>query len=230
MLSFGNDADYIRFGVEVGKLGYNQIERTLPQGVPGPGGSVAYRYRIGEGDLNTLYQLGFGVFTTNGLPPYASWSTFRSVLENGILALNNTHSLADKSEVWCIVRYMDFFTEKHLGGMTREEFFTNSVGLRYQPLAAFGEFSGQEAQSSMRFFVSIKDGAGREIALDVGEGSAQDQDGIVMNTSVTSQAILNPSVDSVMACFDELQAAAHNVFFEMIRRDDRLASNLPNGS
>lgn len=222
VFSFGDDADYIKFGVEASRLGYNQLERTIPQGVPSPGGAIGYRYRKGEGDLNTLYQLGTGIFSANGLPPYTSWGAFRQVLVAGVEALNATVSLNTRGEVWCVVRYVDFFASEHMGGLNTQEFFRNVVGVESVPLNSVMEFAGDDLATSMRFFRSAKDPRGNEVALDVGEGQNGERPGIVMNTSVTSAPLVNPSVDEVLASFDLLQKVAHEVFFEMIERDNRV--------
>ncbi len=225
--AFANESDYIKFGIEVGKFGYNQLERTMPQGIPGqPGGTVAYRYRLGEGDFNTLYQLGVGIFTTNGVAPYTSWATFRDVLHRGVEALNVVSPLASKAEVWCVVKYIDFFNESHLAGLTATEFFADVVGLQYQELDSAKDFSTDTSASSMRFFYSSKDSNGRELALDVGEGGLHDKPGIVMNTTIISSALKTESVEDVMTSFDDLQAVAHKTFFEMVNRSARVSANL----
>lgn len=228
--AFANEAEYIGFGIEIGKLGYNQLERTLPQGIPGqPGGTVGYRYRRSEGELNTLYQLGAGVFTANGIAPYTSWENFREVLHKGILALNQISPLADKAEVWCVVKYLDFFNETHLAGITSREFFSEVVGLDYKELDVAKASASSGASSSMRFFYSTRDDAGREIALDVGEGGLHEKVGIVMNTTITSPPIVAKSADDVMQSFDDLQRVAHDAFFEMIKRSERVIQNLGMG-
>jgi len=198
----------------------------LPQGIPAPGGAVAYRYRRGDGEVNTLYQLGLGVFTANGLAPYDSWSAFKSVLESGLAALDAASPLSEKGDLWCIIRYMDFFTKQHLVGISSREFFSEVVGVDYKELDSARALSSSGGASSMRFFYMTRDEAGNELSLDVGEGNLQEKPGIVMNTSVTSSALAGVGFAEVLECFDRLQTTAHNVFFEMVNRSERVKSNL----
>jgi uncharacterized protein (TIGR04255 family) len=197
--------------------------------MPGPGGAVGYRYRKSDGEVNTLYQLGVGVFTANGLAPYTSWDAFRRVLEQGIVALNEASPISKQQEVWCIVKYLDFFDEEHLAGLTAPEFFSEVVGVKYQGLETSAALDRQGSGSSMRFFYSNRGASGRELALDVGEGGVHDKTGIVMNTTVTSEPLKDVDVGKVMQCFSDLQRIAHDAFFEMINRSPRIKANLKMG-
>ena len=221
-----DQAIFVKFGIEVGKEGYQQLERTLPEGFPSPGGTVTYRYRRSEGDQNTLYQLGHGVFTANGLEPYTSWEEFRPVIKRGLDALWRLQPLPVSSPVWLVLRYVDVFKRHHLGEMTSPDFFRLIVGVNYDRPAAASAFPETASQEVMRFFSTRKDEEGRELAIDVGNGIHANEDAIVMNTVANSAAIEEPSVDDVLAQFDILQKSSHDVFFEMVARDGDFFSRL----
>lgn len=227
--AFGQDAGYVTFGMQVGQAGYQQVERTIPEGFPSPGGSVVYRYRKNRDVQNTLYQLGPGVFTTNGLPPYTSWSEFTPVLANGLDALwLSVFSNKGSEPVWLILRYVDLFTEQHLAGLGREQFFEQAVGLRYTPTAAQTEFAPDAPHFQMRFFASRVDEEGRELSVDFGQGVEQrtGRPGIVMSTQVLSQKLNDPTKELIVSEFDRLQRSAHDVFFQMLERCPLLKANI----
>lgn len=222
----GDESVYVKFGIEVGKDGYHQLERTMPEGFSAPGGAVAYRYRKSEGEQNTLYQLGTGVFTANGLPPYNSWEEFRPVIERGVQAWWNINIVRPGETLWLLLRYVDVFKQQHLGPMSIADFFRVVVGLNYEKPAAYMAFPQGDASESFRFFGSRRDAEGQELAIDVGQGVQDGEDIVVMNTIAYSKPFEAESVEGILRGLDQLQDASHALFFEMIRRDEGLAERL----
>jgi uncharacterized protein (TIGR04255 family) len=221
-----DDSIYVRLGIEVGKLGYHQLERTVPEGFPVPGGAVIYRYRKAEGEQNTLYQLGPGIFTANGLPPYNSWEEFLPVIESGLRALWRVAPISQELPIFLSLRYLDAFTGDHLDGMSVGEFFKEIVGLEYDKPESFAAFSEDGAVTAMRFMATQKSNDGRELWIDVAEGSKEGADAIVINTLARAAQFNAASVDDVLIRFEPLHKALHDVFFEMIGRNSRLQTHL----
>lgn len=223
----GNELNYLRFGAEVSKFGYAQLERTMPEGFPTPGGAVVYRYRRVDEAQNTLYQLGQGVFTTNGLPPYSSWEEFKVVLRQGLEALwSLSGGTAPDPKIWLMVRYIDGFDQAHLGNMPPSAFYERIVGVKFERPQVFEEFPGNNARESMRFFFSRMDGEGQELQFEVGEGHVVGMPATILNTTVISAEQQDKTVDEVVEMFGKLQDAAHKLFFQMIERDKDLEARL----
>lgn len=226
LLATADDSAYIKLGIEVGKLGYHQLERVVPEGFPVSGGTVVYRYRNVEKDQNTLYQLGPGIFSINGLPPYNSWEGFLPVIRNGLDALWAVCPISQDQPIFLSLIYLDAFTKKHLGGMASEVFFKEIVGISNNKPESLVKFGGGSSATSMRFMQTQKAEDGRELVIDVAEGTLSGEYAIVMNTIAKAAQFKAAGPQDILANFAVLHDMLHEVFFEMIRRNADLYNHM----
>ena len=73
---------FTNFSNQVAAQGFGNSERLVPVGFPYLPFMVVYRFRKppAQGE-NFLYQIGWGVFSANALPPYRDWDSFRPIVE-----------------------------------------------------------------------------------------------------------------------------------------------------
>lgn len=209
-----NDATYVAFGIAVGKAGYSQLERIIPSGFPVPLGSVVYRYRKVEEDQHTLYQLGPGIFTANGLPPYDSWSKFRPHVMQGLSAAIEVENLRAQTEFQLILRYVDAFVGENLAGETPYGLMHRMVGFSFNPPK---NVDASRDPHSARFSVEYPCLGSGVFTVEAGRGMKEEHDALILNTTV---GIKFNSTDpsAIISKFDELQDVLHDAYLEFVSR------------
>lgn len=213
--SSADDAKFISFGIAVNKDGYNQLERVVPAGFPSIAGTVVYRYRKSDEDQHTLYQLGAGIFTANGLPPYDSWTKFRPAVANGIDAALSVGSIPREGPVQVTLRYIDAFAGDGLLGRSPHKLMQEMLGFSFQPPS---NLKGQPEPSTARLNVEYPCLEGNGIfVIEAGQGKKLEQDALVMTTAVQSTSDSSEAA-SIMARFDQLQHELHEAFEDLIDR------------
>lgn len=215
----GDESTFVRLGIELGKDGFDNLERLLPSGFPVQAGQVLYRYRSGSAQQNVLYQAGTGVFTANGLPPYSSWDDFAPVLLRGAQALFAVAPFERGQPFELVVRYIDAFSESALAGISQLDFIEKIVGVNYIPTKAALQFSKDAMLKSVRFNAVHVASNGAKVVLDVGQGSIEGREAIVMHTVAHSAPVVPGSPDELVQNLGELKATLHGIFFEMIGRN-----------
>ena len=213
--SAADDAKFISFGIAVGKDGYNQLERVVPAGFPSIAGSVVYRYRKSDEDQHTLYQLGSGIFTANGLPPYDSWTKFRKTVADGIRAASSVGSIPSNGPLQLVLRYIDAFAGDGLLGRTPHALLKEMLGFSFSPP---GNLKRQSEPTSARVnaeYPCLQDDG--LFVIEAGQGKKLDEAALVMTTAVQ---ISHETTDaeSIMNRFDELQNELHQAFMDLISR------------
>jgi len=215
----GDETLYVRLGIGLGKGGYERLERVQPEGIPSLPGAVVYRYRRADELQNTLYQAGLGVFTANGLPPYNSWEEFSPVVAEGIRALWEARAFEpSQTPIELILRYVDAFTSSHLGEMSQANFIDEVVGVKYQEVPSIKGMAEGAKLESVRFNAVHSAATGERLVIEVGQGSKDGEEVLVLNTAAFSSEFVATSVDEVSTRFNELQDLLHKIFFEMLDR------------
>lgn len=226
-LEFGFDESYfVRLGMFVGRHGYQQLERVHPEGVPAIAGSVVYRYRKVDGDQNSLFQFGPGVFTANGLPPYNSWREFRPVIEQGINSLWELGVIAPGNPVEVHLRYIDAFKKIHIGDIGLTKFFSDFLGVAYRPTKVVAEREKSGEVSALRFLVSHQLQTGESLVIDAGLGSHAGESAILTNMIAKSSAFSPTTAVEVLAAFEPLHELLHDQFFELVDRCPEMKEKL----
>jgi len=222
----GDDSLYVRLGIAIGKDGYDRLDRVQPEGIPVQAGSVVYRYRRGDDQQNTLYQAGPGIFTANGLPPYNSWAEFEPVIRNGLAALWGVNAFNTAEPIGLVLRYVDAFTDSHLGGVSKQKFVESVVGVAYTPTSVVNKFVDTTELRSMRFNAVHEAPSGEKVIIDAGNGIKDGEQVLVLNTSAVSAEFVAKDIENVMSTFNQLQQVLHDMFFEMLDRTPELRDRL----
>jgi len=208
---------FMRFGAKVGHKGFARAERLLPPGIPYFANQPVYRFRMSD-DQSVIYQVGAGIFTTNGVPPYVSWKKFCPMVEAGIEALLASRE-ADRSEefVSVSVRYIDAFGPKLTGGLDPATFIREKLGFEVGLPVGLTRYLRENGQflPSCRFQVPMIDSMLMTVA--VGDGQANGTQAIILDSTVITTASTKPSLDAVMAALNSAQKALHDMFFDITK-------------
>lgn len=165
---------FMNFGAECGSRGLQRAERTVPQGFPLIPGQVVYRFRSSDRSQQNLLQVGPGVFTVNGLPPYKGWPSFEAFIARGIDALLASRPVHEVSSNFSSVniRFINGFGEDYFQGTSRLSFL-KSLGFIVQVPEEL-EAVAQEDDSTffnMNYITNLKGGA--KLQVTVAEGAKE---------------------------------------------------------
>jgi uncharacterized protein (TIGR04255 family) len=208
---------FMRFGGEVYQWGFQRAERIVPSGFPLLPHQPVYRYRKKQG--SELFQIGPGVLTANAIPPYKSWTEFSPVVAQGIEALLKTRDESEKNQPFPSVslRYIDAFTAKHTGSRDAGAFVREVLGITVGlPPAVSNQLAeGRSARFAVQIGISVR--GSLELILNVGEGVANNQAALIMDTTVASTVPILPDKDALMAALNSARDIIHDLFIEMTR-------------
>lgn len=226
-ISFGGDETlYVRLGIEVGKIGYDRLERLQPEGMPFQSGAVVYRYRRGDEKQNSLYQAGPGIFTANGLPPYSSWRDFEPDIRAGLEALWSVKTFPAGEKFSLVLRYVDAFDDSHMSGLTKQAFIEAVVGVAYAPVPAITKFVNNGSPRAIRFSATHEAVSGELVTIELGQGYKDGVEVLLLNTSTMLTELDAANIEDVMNAYGRLQGVLHDAFMEMIKRSPEVSANL----
>ena len=215
------EAFYANFGIEMDKHGFSRQERIVPSQIPMAKHQAVWRFKR-HGRENELIQVGPGVFTANALPPYKHWSEFRPVVEKGLGALLSTRAESEKGLGCTVVfHYIDAFQSDLVGGKGPKAFLEEVLGFEIKIPASLSKMleDGQTFKPRLQLQLPLKNKL--QMAIVLGEGGVRASDGqihvsdaVVMNTTVTTQELIQPDLPTLMAALDASQSAIHDFFIE----------------
>jgi uncharacterized protein (TIGR04255 family) len=208
---------YMRVGGELYKSNFNRSERLIPAGIPFVLHQPVYRFRSEVKDkVSVLYQVGYGVFSVHGIPPYHSWSTFLAFVRDGIQVLLESRPEADSRQPFSqlILRYIDFFGEEMRQGRDISRFMSEVFGISTQlPAALTKPATSKEPKSLLtRVVLPIEIG---ELTVSVADGKFNNQDGILLDSTASCAAETAAELDTVMNVFGAAYELIHNMFLEL---------------
>jgi uncharacterized protein (TIGR04255 family) len=205
----------MRFGAEVNHRGFTRAERMLPPGLPFFVNQPIYRFRKSD-DSSVVYQIGPGIFTTNGVPPYVSWKKFCPLVEQGIESLLASRE-ADRDEDFASisVRYIDAFSAELTGGVAVADFIRKSLGFDVTLPHGLSRHlrDGAQFKPSYRFQIPMADSMLMTVAI--GEGQANGDEAIILDSTVITTASTKSSLEAVMGALHSAQKSLHDMFFDI---------------
>ena len=203
--------------------GFRHLEKLIPTEVPREmvANQPTHRFRK-EAGKSPLYQFGPGVFTANVIPPYEGWTKFVPILRGGIDALLRAYPLASETMKITHVhlRYVDAFTSR-LGFADVPQFFKDGLGVEVKFPEKFASMHKAKPTSCvLNYEIESTKPAGAVLQLVAGSGKSNEEDGVVMQLSLTSPLRNSkPQIDDLMAWFDEAHAVLKETF-ESLTTDD----------
>lgn len=207
----------MRFGAKASQEGFSRTERLQPPGLPCILHLPIYRFKTPD-ESPVVYQIGGGVFTTNGVPPYVSWEKFCPLVEKGVEALLLSRE-DDKSENFfsVSVRYIDAFGPELTRDLNPATFIQEMLGFQITLPPGISNYlaEGETFKPALRFQIPM---AGSMLmTVSVGEGQANGQGAIILDTTVTTTTDTLGTKDAVMESLNAAQNALHDMFFEITK-------------
>lgn len=196
--------------------GYPRSERLIPAGFPVEFGQAIWRFRPAEGA--TLWQVGAGVFTANGVPPYKSWDEFRPHLRKGLELLLQAKTGKDAVEApfnTVSLRYIDAFGAELMQGLSMADFLCEKIGfeLRMPPPLLKDKDVNVPLQLNTTFEFQLNNQM--KLGMIIGPGVYQNEQVLMMTTGVFKNTPTAPDVDTLMGVFESAHTIIHDAFVEM---------------
>jgi|SRR5208283_2883873 len=210
---------YMRVGGALHKRGFNRSERLMPAGIPFVLQQPVYRFRSEAADeASVIYQVGYGIFSVHGIPPYHSWAKFLPFVKTGIEILLETRVDADAKKPLSQVnlRYIDFFGEEMIQGRDIPSFFSQVFGISTTLPGALTKAATSNTVKSLYTKVVLPIQIG-DLTVSVGDGKFNNQDGILLDTIASSTGQIAPELGAIMEVFDFAYTVTHNMFLELTR-------------
>lgn len=218
MVSGDNKLDefFMRFGGAIYADGFQNVERLVPQGFPFMAYQPVCRFRKHDNSTHpALYQVGPGVFTANAIPPYKSWEEFSPVVKRGVEALLATRNDMERDEAFFSVslRYIDAFGSSLTQGQDVSEFVQKTLGISIiLPDALSRQIApGKNPKPFLQLQLPMNNDM--VMTVGIGEGLANGDNAIIMDTSVVSVTPVTPNAESIMSTFNDARSAIHDMFF-----------------
>ncbi len=210
------DEFFMRFGGAIYADGFQNVERLVPHGFPFMAYQPVCRFRKHENTAHpAIYQVGAGVFTANAIPPYKSWEQFSPVVKRGVEALLATRDETELDEAFfsASLRYIDAFTTHLTQGQDVSEFVQKTLGISIGlPDALSRQVAvGQNPKPYLQLQLPMTNDM--LMTIGIGEGFANGENAIIMDTTVASLTPVPPDADSVMSTLNDARSAIHDMFF-----------------
>ena len=210
------DAFFMQFGIQANAQGFSVIERLVPPSFPVPAGNVVYRYRHPETatplQRSTLLQIGPGVFSCNGLPPYKSWTEFAPSVKKGLTALLASRLESEKNLPFQVsLRYVDAFSADYCGG-DFVSLMRDVLGFKVEVHPVFERFRAPQSQVENLLVMSMPLANGMSLSTQVGPGQSNGRQALLMNTLIATERPINPNVDELMEVLSAARNIIHDIF------------------
>jgi uncharacterized protein (TIGR04255 family) len=211
---------FSRFSNKVAATGFVVSERLMPLGFPLIPFTVVYRFRQPPAaQENYLYQIGSGVFSTNALPPYRSWDSFRPVVQKGVTALlESRHETENIPFTTVLLRYIDLFSEEFTEGKRSFRFLNDVLGIRVELPSTLKEQASDMngVQTGIQLSMRLKNGLAMNVNLQ--DGSAAGKPGIVMSTEVLTVEPTLAEIAAIMQTFENAHTSIRVTFLGLTER------------
>lgn len=206
-----------RFGGEVYKRGFQRMERIFPSGIPVLQGQPIARYRSDATDrTNVIYQVGAGLFSANAIPPYRSWKHFAPAVQSGVDALLQTREENERDLPLNPVslRYIDGFKPDITGGRDVGDFLSEVLKIQLTLPEAISRHMAP-GKSPKPFVILTIPVAGGVLRMSAGEAAVSGSTTILLDTTLSTDAPVNPETSVVMGTFAWAHSILHDIFMEL---------------
>jgi len=205
-----------RFGSEVYSRGFQRTERLIPGGIPFWQGQAVSRFKATAPETNILYQIGVGLFSANGTPPYRSFETFAPVVENGVDALLKSREEKEQSTPFNPVslRYIDAFGPDLTGGRDATSFLADVLGIHISLPEATGKYAlpGKPPKPFLMFAIPVTNGT---LQINTGEAVVAGRTVVLLDMTFATQTPVSPSKVAIMESLNQAHSVIHDVFMNM---------------
>ncbi|WP_440780179.1 TIGR04255 family protein [Pseudomonas syringae] len=214
------ESDIEGFAAQIATLGFENVERMVPQGFPWMTGGPVFRYTHnsnGQGSReelksSTIFQIGPGVFTANAVPPYTSWDDFEPLVRHGVEAMLSMKFSSGRPKTFLpSLRYVDAFDTDLTQGMSLRDFLDSVMGLSIRlPESLISRSSLSDTEVPMTHVI---------VPLEFGKLMLQFIDGMVngrrvyiLDMAVHFERFERDDVAGIMEAFSGARDVIHEVF------------------
>jgi uncharacterized protein (TIGR04255 family) len=205
-------------GKRLSEIGFSQVERLYPAGFEVSPHTVTRRFNNPADESSAIaYQAGAAAFTVNAIPPYTSWSEFRPDVERGLTALFESFPESERPKVITRIdlSYIDAFTDEHLDGKSRLDFFNNSLGFDVGiPAAIANLIEGGEPSSPFVQFDG-KTADGKYTAVKTGFATVSNTPAVVLDMLISHRDEVHAEVTNVLSVLDTSHQLIHDTFMKL---------------
>ncbi|WP_185597938.1 TIGR04255 family protein [Burkholderia cepacia] len=219
------DGFFMRFGGAASNLSYTESERLIPVGFPILAHQAVYRFKHNEsGETRSLYQIGSGLFSANAIPPYKSWTSFEPVVRNGVEALLKSRDPSEASQPFTAVslRYIDAFGPQHTEGRDVMRFLTEVLGIGITVPPALSRHLRADTPIKPVLQLQIPMAEGMVMSVAIGEGVANGQQALMMDTSVATTLPVPANLEVVMGLFKRAHDTISESFTQLVKPIDHV--------
>ncbi len=205
---------FSRFAALIQEAEYTHSERLVPQGFPFLFHQPVCRYRPGNGELSSLYQVGPGIFVANAMPPYESWNAFGPVVRKGVQAMIEARGDNEKSTPFLStnLRYIDAFGADLTEGRSPKKFVEEVLGFKIDIPDGLIRHVPDGREPSPFLQVQLPMAAGMTMNFGFGDGQMNGRQALMMDMSVATTIAISPDADAVMETFNRAHDAIHSSF------------------
>lgn len=206
---------FMKYGVRISTHGYNQATRLVPQGFPMMSYHPVYRFVTNE--PGTLYQLGAGVFTANATKPYKTWKEFAPLVRNGLDALFASLDQPSRENVRQVsLRYIDGFTGDLQASQLIWKFVNDTLGIKIHLPESLTQICTNinNIKPTLQFSIPVNIGT---LAINIGEGTINNESSYIMDTTITSQQTGVTDVDTIMMLLNTGHEIIDKLFVSLTR-------------
>jgi uncharacterized protein (TIGR04255 family) len=204
---------------EFKNLGFNSPERLAPPGFVMLLYQPVYRFRRVPDPSPVLYQVGAGIFSAHGLPPYKSWDVFSPEAERGIDALLKARDPNDPDLRFSRIslRYIDAFNQELTKGRDEVGFIKDVLGIAIELPANIVNLVERGGSPKFEIRIALPVGGGMMMNLNLSERTVNNAPSIIMDTTVSRDTDLSGDVKETMAVLHAAHEIVHKAFLELTK-------------
>lgn len=214
------ESDFEGFSKQIGRLGFQHVDRMVPPGFPWMAGGPVFRYTHSaqsEGvqetlKSSTIFQIGPGVFTANAVPPYTSWDDFEPLVRHGVTAMLSMEFSGGRPTTFSpSLRYVDAFNADLTQGMSLHEFLDKVMGMGIKLPDAIRSRSTARGTEVPMVHVVVPLGFGR-LNLQFMDGMVNGRRAYILDMAVHFEGFARDDVSGIMEAFSGARDVIHEVF------------------
>lgn len=207
----------MRLGSKIQNLGFAAPERLVPPGFVTLLHQPIYRFRRAPDPSPVLYQVGTGIFSAHGLPPYSSWDNFSPDVERGIAALLDTRDPKERTASFSRVslRYIDAFNKELTSGRDEVAFMRDVLRISIDLPATVVKLVEPGATPTFGLQIAFAAGNGMMMNLNLAGGTVRGEEAIIMDTTVSHDGGAKAEVAETMTLLHSAHDIIHKAFLEL---------------
>lgn len=209
----------MRVSQKLGNLGFSEPERLVPPGFVTLLYQPIYRFKRVPDPSPVLYQVGLGIFSAHGLPPYRSWDSFSPEVERGIDALLKARDAKEQELSFSRIslRYIDAFNQELTKGRDEVAFIKDVLGISIELPANIVNLVERGGSPKFGIQVALPVSNGMTMSLSLTEGTINNALSVIMDTTVSRETDLFGGVKETMSVLHAAHQIVHKAFLELTK-------------